>query len=541
MSATNHTTLLVVSIVSFILAGGFGCIATVASASPKTALVLDKVRHAAGLTESGTMGWVTLRGHGEYFGAPCACEWVLGPAGEFAVTIHADAGGGWGFDGTRGWIVDATGLSRSMGAGELEATQTLAAVVSGRWACQKAGWEFVDADSRIAAAGANALGLRPANGVSVNTVEIDPSTDRPSRLSCLRHLGVEVWDFSKSCSHAGRQFPAQIQQVLPGGLTNTFEIDAVRETSQADRDQCHRPVKRCEDHRFDSAISPKIGALRSRIGMILVRPRINGLDLGPFVLDTGAAICVISSQAAKAASLAPAGRGWTNPTGGGTAAARYRVKTLSLGPLTIRGTLVTEMNLDQLSKLSGEDIAGVIGYDLFARAIVELDLNQPRIVLHDPQHYSLSEGAWRELSLYSNRPHLNCKFARTGSSSGEGIFRLDCGAPQVAAIFNFPTVERYQLLEGQTTRKVTLPLPGGPVEVAVATLGSLELAGRQFDNLRCLFVLGYGTGFSDPSCAGNLGQEVLRSFRMVFDYPHERIALLPIALSKPQTTNTPQR
>ncbi len=72
----------------------------------------------------------------------------------------------------------------------------------------------------------------------------------------------------------------------------------------------------------------------------------------------------------------------------------------------------------------------------------------------------------------------------------------------------------------------TLPLPGGPVDGAVGLLPWIAVGDVRVAPVRVGAVAGRGTGFSDPACAGNLGQGLLERFRLVFDYPRRRVAAI---------------
>jgi hypothetical protein len=114
-----------------------------------------------------------------------------------------------------------------------------------------------------------------------------------------------------------------------------------------------------------------------------------------------------------------------------------------------------------------------------------------------------------------------------GSIEGhEGWLRLDTGAPQVAVILNGPTVERFQLLEGRTVQNERATLPGGEMDIALGPVADVIIGGHRFEQLTALFPLESGGTFDDPYTLGNLGQECLKPFRVVFDYRHRRIALI---------------
>ena len=68
---------------------------------------------------------------------------------------------------------------------------------------------------------------------------------------------------------------------------------------------------------------------------------------------------------------------------------------------------------------------------------------------------------------------------------------------------------------------------GGEGSGFLGELEWFELAGRRFEAFQCSFATTDVGTFADPYTAGNIGQELLEPFRLLFDYPGERIGLVP--------------
>ena len=47
---------------------------------------------------------------------------------------------------------------------------------------------------------------------------------------------------------------------------------------------------------------------------------------------------------------------------------------------------------------------GVIGYGVLSRCIAEIDLQAPRVALHDPATWALAEGEWTPMTFDGNVP-----------------------------------------------------------------------------------------------------------------------------------------
>jgi hypothetical protein len=455
-------------------------------------------------------------GHGDAFGVPVTYQIAIGEDG-FAVRADGEVAMAWGHDGRTGWYQDSAGMTRAAEAPEVAMTRMISSVIRGQW-CEA----HASAPVRDLRAGDQVdelvVTLDPGDGASVATLVIDAGSCQPRTLTCQRPFGIERWRFADF--DAG--LPRRIDQVLPGDITIGMHIDRVHHDETEARTLCATPQTRVNWH-WNDAAAEEIRVERVPSGFLLIEPRVNGRQPGPFVFDTGAAVSVISRAAADQCGLRAVGQSFSSYTTGSVAATRWRAGQFEIGSLRYDQPWFTEMDMSLLSKVTERPIAGVVGYDLLSRAIVEVHIAAPRIVLH-PRERSFDLD-WRPLSLYSNRPHLHAHFATPSGGIGEGWFRLDSGAPRLGAIFNTPTVARYGLANAPGMASLKLPLPGGTVDATMGPIAWLELAGRRVENFRGLCVLGRGTGFDDAACAGNVGQDVLADLRLVFDYSSRRAAL----------------
>ena len=59
-------------------------------------------------------------------------------------------------------------------------------------------------------------------------------------------------------------------------------------------------------------------------------------------------------------------------------------------------------------------------------------------------------------------------------------------------------------------------------------LAWFELGGQRFETPRVAFSQATSGAFSDEYTTGNLGQAFLKPFRIVLEYLHDRLALVPL-------------
>jgi len=481
--------------------------------------VIQQARRAVGREREDRPAWLRITGSGENLGVAARYVLLFGPRGEFAIHAEGPFHTRCGFDGSRGWLQDSTGLSRWMEDPEVALWRLVARALSGAWTALPPE-AFLDV--RYDDQAGISLGVKSGGATAPATMELDPERMLCRELVCQRAFGLETWRFQFgefSC------FPSRIEQILPGGFRNKIDVESVSPASLDDQHLCRFPDGRPDDATWKAGAPASLRVTQGVSGFLTVPVRINGGEERAFVIDSGAAVNVIDRKTAQSDSLQQIGHSWMPSASGSGVAQRWRSDLLDAGPVALRGLWFTELDMTMLSRVAGVDIGGILGYDIFMRSVIDLDLRTPAIALFDPATYPRGERRWQPLSLYSNRPHITCRFGAPDSTTGEGLFRLDTGAPKVAVLFNAPATARHALASGPDMKSVKLPLPGGEMETAVGPVPWFEFGGDRSENVRAICVVSQGTGFADPACAGNLGQVLLSTRKLVFDYPNASIAI----------------
>jgi hypothetical protein len=206
--------------------------------------------------------------------------------------------------------------------------------------------------------------------------------------------------------------------------------------------------------------------------------------------------------------------------GGVTESGYYNIKDFSLGPATVSELHFIDLDLGQLTSIFREKIAGIVGFDFFRRATVEVDVEDGRVAVYSPHQYGNSRAAWERLLLDGRHPTVSAEF-----EGHKGQFRLDTGANGTVT-FNAPTVARHKLLEQRAVQDTGLAGVGGLLWVKVGVLKSFKLGTKVFEDIETTFATSSQGIFGQDFLAGNIGQDLLKPFRVVLDYPNERLALV---------------
>lgn len=259
-------------------------------------------------------------------------------------------------------------------------------------------------------------------------------------------------------------------------------------------------------------------------GHLLVRPVLDGREVGAFVLDTGATVHLIDPQALERVALRAAPGRLSQDIGGRVVRNRvWRAEEMRLGPASWARPEFLEHDLRGLSRSLGVEIAGILGHDLFPGVVAEIDFAAGSLALHDPARFRLGAQDWSELRLVDGLPQTRARF-----EGRDDWFVIDTGAAADTVTFHAPAVRRHELLDGRRTRPRWVAGASGTVELRAGRLSDFELAGHRFERPRAAFAGVRRGPLASRSAAGTIGGAFLRPFRLFLDYGAGRAAFAPI-------------
>jgi hypothetical protein len=412
-------------------------------------------------------------------------------------------------------MVDWTGMPRTLGQGELEWQQLMAGVQTGLWLREDGPFVITAVD-----AGASNAELVLSVIHKSRSLQAEARVDTTSwRTKAFRYNGIrgeEVLTLGDYKEIAGWVLPRRVHHTVNNILITSLELRSVasRLSNQAG-DPYHPITVRPNDTQYDHAISSQLEVKRAPTGHFLIRAKIDGNDCGWFILDTGASVSTISRETAARLQLAQIGTvPLTSMFGVVTSPVRH-ADHLAVGPFALQRPIFVEMDFTPLNQAFGLAVAGVIGYDLFSRAIVEIDMARNAVNIYEPHAYQQHNENWQELMIQHQTPVVRASF----EGNHQRWFRLDIGAA-VTVMFHTPVVRELGLLRGRDGT----PSRIGQLEVMFGAVAWFELAGRRFEQPTVIFITNEDGPGADPHTAGNIGLEFLKPFKLVFDYANKRSA-----------------
>jgi len=271
------------------------------------------------LGSDGFAGAIIARGTGEVHGVPVQWMRTWRANGQFAETFDGALNHAAGFDGRVGWRVDETGMPGPLDLGDLEELIVSNAVWTGRWLCEDGGIRIEDTVSShgsriVLRIHANADGL----GGRRFRLALDARTGLPQTLEPFGRDDVTATfnDFRPG----GFGLVPHVTTIRHEWLVNTLRVESIERTTATPA--CGPLHDVPNDVTFDDAAPPAWRFTRGKLP--LVRPLVDGNEVGWFVLDTGAGSLGIDAGIAASLRLPELGRRLIR-TSDGVAGAPYPV------------------------------------------------------------------------------------------------------------------------------------------------------------------------------------------------------------------------
>lgn len=270
-------------------------------------------------------------------------------------------------------------------------------------------------------------------------------------------------------------------------------------------------------------------------GLIFLRARVN--NSGPlwFVLDSGATFpFVIDTRRARALGLKLQGH-LTREGGAGPdvyEASRTRGVSISLSGLKLADQTAGVFALQSLESQAGRHLDGLVGRDLFTRYVVEIDYLGNEINLYDPQTYTYSgAGESIPLTLRNGLLFVPAKIEMPGRPRLDGKFIVDTGGGLVTAVLTTPFAQSNNL-PAPTQRTIldrSFSGLGGETKLLVSRATSFTLGNLSVREPVIYVSQDKGGAMASSDFDGLIGGEILRRFKVVFDYARGRLILEPNA------------
>jgi len=488
--------------------------------------ILAGVRRALGFDERNLIGAeIVAHGTGTLSGLPAGLTWHCHADGRARMEVASPLPEASVFNEVRGAHRGPAGLLESLDLADLDEFRLTSALFSGAW-------------------------LDPRNPFVVEAGPVTPDT-----ISLVVRVGPEPWrQRFRIILAAASLLPRRLETLagdsarfdvdafepgvfsaVPrrltwrrGWLTDTVEIVRVESAASASP---YALVDAQGDRaaRFDESAAPRVRASRSPRGRLpIVRASIDGQFDGWFVLDTGAGASGIEVTVADALRLPAVGRTWVMTPTGGMGASYRRGTNLRVGPVTLPDVLLIELDLSRLGRALGIRLAGILGFDLFARAIVRIGPSPLVIEIRAPDQ--APDAAWRAVRFQHRVAVLEAVIGARGGRASAGFVAVDTASSAPFAV-NAATARELGLTPSASTR-AALGV-SGTGHLGTHTLRWIDVGGERFEKVRAVVADTTEGMLASPTLLGSLGWGLLGKRNLLLDWARHRLAIMPAATAAP--------
>lgn len=259
--------------------------------------------------------------------------------------------------------------------------------------------------------------------------------------------------------------------------------------------------------------------------------RIAGSDPVTLILDNGASVSGVHDSVARALGVRQSKT--AKLTGNGQAMMSIGLATdvpFDVGGATIREPLVAMLPYDEFARHEGRLNAGVLGKDVYARFVVDIDYAAHRLTLRDPATFTY-DGTGIVIPLHVSRTRdaawMSARITFPGLAPIDARLGLDMGTYSALRVYR-PFVTAHQLSvavpNGVTTFGFGL---GGEFPVRLARASHVTIGGLNVDRPVAELSLADSGATAGSGVDGTIGGAILSCFHMIVDYAHARMILEP--------------
>ncbi|MFY0687873.1 MAG: aspartyl protease family protein [Cyclobacteriaceae bacterium] len=199
-------------------------------------------------------------------------------------------------------------------------------------------------------------------------------------------------------------------------------------------------------------------------------------------------------------------------------------------PNGIRGRnmsmLVLEKDYIELKKNLGEELYGIIGFDVFKRFIVEIDYENREVTFHEPSMYKGPSRKYREfdLMLDGTKPYLNTLISQ-GDKSDTVKLMIDTGASH--ALLLDLTMSSVLTVPDTTIQTSLGHGLGGEISGRIGRIDQLKMGHYTLNDVLVSIPDpgAYSNAIKRGSRNGTIGGNALSRFNVIFDYLNYKLYL----------------
>ncbi|MEP6615314.1 MAG: aspartyl protease family protein [Ginsengibacter sp.] len=262
-------------------------------------------------------------------------------------------------------------------------------------------------------------------------------------------------------------------------------------------------------------------------GVILLEAKFNS-NPQPFnfLLDTGSGGISLDSTTCAAFNIPHFPSGKTiNGIAGIKEVDHAPGNTLVLPGLQVPGLDFYINDYEILSSVYGEKIDGIIGYSFLNKFIVKVDFDSLMIKVFEPGTIRYPQNGYLLHPMFTALPILPLRIRDEKSTLAN--FYLDSGAGLCFLLSKKFVADTAFLMKSRKFVSIQAEGLGGKKRMELTVIKELKLGPYQFRKVPTNVLDDEFNATSYPYIGGLLGNDILRRFNVIYNYPKREIHLLP--------------
>ncbi len=262
-------------------------------------------------------------------------------------------------------------------------------------------------------------------------------------------------------------------------------------------------------------------------GVILVKAKFGDVkDTFNFILDTGSSGISLDSGTAEKYSIphVPSGR-YLYGIAGVRKVDFAPHQNLSFPGLTVDSLDFYINNYEVLTQVYGTQIDGIIGYSFLSRYIVKVDFDSLKISVFNPGYMTYPPRGILLHPVFKGLPTIPL-IMKDAKSYTQNYF-FDTGAGLCFLLSKNFVEDSSILLKKRKPAPIEVQGMGGKKKMKLTIIKELQIGNYKFRKVPTYIYDDEFNLLAYPQRAGLIGDDLLRRFNLLIDYPHKQIHLTP--------------
>lgn len=268
--------------------------------------------------------------------------------------------------------------------------------------------------------------------------------------------------------------------------------------------------------------------------LIVIPVEINGVEMS-FLLDSGVNKPIMFSlNPGDSLAIEQKERVQIRGLGSGNTITAVKArsnsfKIKSIEKLNLELYIILDKDINMSTRL-GVPVHGIIGYDVFKDFIVEINYNTKKIKFYKPETYEYrpcKKCTDLPLTFRNNKPYIDVKVAIEDDQESDIPVKLLIDSGGSDALWLFEDVEKGITIPDNKFEDFLGRGLSGSIYGTRSRVKKFDVGGFSFKNAKVAFpdstAITYVRNFKERN--GSIGGEILKRFRVIFDYTNKRIRL----------------